>query len=117
MSGTASRAPTTRHVAIVERDERHVAIGRRQQGWDAKVVHPEHIYEARKGEKPRQVAVLDVDHRRTMEAEITNRAVEFIKRNAKRWQAVFCLRFVLVGSHADAAKSGVRWQNRQWRLG
>jgi arylsulfatase A-like enzyme len=52
------------------------------QGWDAKVVHPEHIYEARKGEKPRQVAVLDVDRRRTMEAEITSRAVEFIKRNA-----------------------------------
>ena len=52
------------------------------QGWNAKVVHPEHIYEARKGEKPRQVAVLDVDRRRTMEAEITSRAVEFIKRNA-----------------------------------
>ena len=53
-----------------------------KQGWNAKVVHPEHIYEARKGEKPRQVAVLDVDRRRTMEAEITSRAVEFIKRNA-----------------------------------
>jgi hypothetical protein len=57
------------------------SVGNRQ-GWDAKVVHPEHIYEARKGEKPRQVAVLDVDRRRTMEAEITSRAVEFIKRNA-----------------------------------
>ena len=76
-----------------------------KQGWNAKVVHPEHIYEARKGEKPRQVAVLDVDRRRTMEAEITSRAVDFIKRNAKRRQAVLCLRFVLVGSHADAAKS------------
>jgi arylsulfatase A-like enzyme len=53
-----------------------------KQGWDAKVVHPEYIYEARKGEKPRQVAVLDVDRRRTMEAEITGRTVEFIKRNA-----------------------------------
>jgi arylsulfatase len=53
-----------------------------KQGWDAKVVHPQHIYEARKGEKPRQVAVLDVDRRRTMDAEIAGRAVEFIKRNA-----------------------------------
>ena len=53
-----------------------------KQGWDANVVHPEYIYEARKGEKARQVAVLDVDRRRTMEAEITSRTVEFIKRNA-----------------------------------
>ncbi len=53
-----------------------------KEGWNAKVVHPEHIYEARKGEKPRQIAVLDVDRRRTMDAEITSRAVEFIKRNA-----------------------------------
>ena len=53
-----------------------------KQGWNAKVVHPEHIYEARKGEKARQIAVLDVERRRTMEAEITSRAVEFIKRNA-----------------------------------
>lgn len=52
-----------------------------KQGWDAKRVPPEPIYEARKGEKPRQIAVLDVDRRRTMEAEITSRAVEFIKRN------------------------------------
>src|SRR4051812_7711958 len=53
-----------------------------KQGWDAKVVHPQHIYEARRGERPRQVAVLDVDRRRTMDAEIAGRAVEFIKRNA-----------------------------------
>jgi arylsulfatase A-like enzyme len=53
-----------------------------EQGWDAKVVHPQHIYEARKGEKPRQVAVLDVDRRRSVDAEIAGRAVEFIKRNA-----------------------------------
>jgi hypothetical protein len=57
------------------------SVGSRQ-GWNAKVVQPQHIYEARKGEKPRQVAVLDVDRRRTMDAEITSRAVEFIKRNA-----------------------------------
>lgn len=53
-----------------------------RQGWNPKTVHPEHVYEARKGEGARQVAVLDVDRRRTMEAEITGRAVDFIKRNA-----------------------------------
>jgi arylsulfatase A-like enzyme len=53
-----------------------------KQGWDAKVVHAEYIYEAGKGEKARPVAELNVDRRRTMEAEITSRAVEFIKRNA-----------------------------------
>lgn len=53
-----------------------------KQGWGRKVVHPEHIYEVRKGEKPRQVAVLDVDRRRARDAEIAGRAVEFIKRNA-----------------------------------
>src|SRR5471030_1845867 len=53
-----------------------------KQGWNAKRVEPEPIYEARKGEKPRVVANLDVDNRRTMEAEITSRAVQFIKRNA-----------------------------------
>jgi arylsulfatase len=53
------------------------------QGWSAKVVHPEHLYEARKGEKARQIAALTVDRRRTMEAEITTRAVEFIKRHAQ----------------------------------
>jgi arylsulfatase A-like enzyme len=53
-----------------------------KQGWDPKIVHPEHIYDARKGEKARQVAELNLDNRRTMEAEITNRAIDFIKRNA-----------------------------------
>src|SRR5262249_3700763 len=53
-----------------------------KQGWNPNVVPPEYIYEARKGEKARQVAELNLDRRRTMEAEITNHAVDFIKRNA-----------------------------------
>jgi arylsulfatase A-like enzyme len=53
-----------------------------KQGWDPKVVHSEYIYEGRKGEKVRRVAPLDLDSRRTIEAEITNRTVDFIKRNA-----------------------------------
>ena len=52
------------------------------QGWNADVVPPEPIYEARKGESARQVATLDVERRRSMDAEITVRAVQFIKRHA-----------------------------------
>src|ERR1022692_1272375 len=53
-----------------------------KQGWNENIAHPQYIYEARKGEKPKQIAVLDLERRRTMEAEITSRAVDFIKRNA-----------------------------------
>jgi arylsulfatase len=53
-----------------------------KQGWNANLVHPEPIYEARKGDKARHVAELDVERRREMDAEITTRAVEFINRNA-----------------------------------
>jgi arylsulfatase A-like enzyme len=60
-----------------------------KQGWNAKVVPPEPIYEARKGEKPRVVGTLDLENRRTMEAEITNRAVDFIKRNASAGKPFF----------------------------
>ena len=60
-----------------------------KQGWDANVVSPEPIFEARKGEKARQVAKLDVAHRRTMEAEITDRAIDFIKRNATTGKPFF----------------------------
>jgi arylsulfatase len=60
-----------------------------KQGWNAKVVSPEPIFEARKGEKARQVAELDVTRRRNMEAEITTRAVDFIKRNATAGKPFF----------------------------
>ena len=53
-----------------------------KQGWNLTIASPEPIYEAHKGEKARQVGELNLDTRRTMEAEITNRAVDFIKRNA-----------------------------------
>jgi arylsulfatase len=54
-----------------------------KQGWHPKIVRAEPIYDARKGEKAQVVAELNVDNRRTMEAEITKHAVEFIKRNAR----------------------------------
>jgi arylsulfatase A-like enzyme len=52
------------------------------QGWNENIAHPQYIYEARKGETPKKIAILDLERRRTMEAEITTRAVDFIKRNA-----------------------------------
>jgi arylsulfatase len=42
---------------------------------NASIVRPQNIYEAQKGEKARVVGELDLDRRRTMEAEITSRAV------------------------------------------
>jgi len=60
-----------------------------KQGWSAKIVGPEPIYDARKGERARRVADLNLDNRRTMEAEITNRAVEFIKRNGTAGKPFF----------------------------
>jgi arylsulfatase A-like enzyme len=53
-----------------------------KQGWDPKLVSAQPIFEARRGEKHRRVADLDLEHKRNMEKEITTRAVEFIKRNA-----------------------------------
>ena len=60
-----------------------------KQGWNAKEVPAEPIYEARKGEKARVVGTLDLEKRRTMEAEITARAVEFIRRNASQGKPFF----------------------------
>src|SRR3954454_2069701 len=53
-----------------------------KQGWDPNVVRAEPVYEARKGEKPRQVSELNLEQRLTMEKEITTRATAFIRRNA-----------------------------------
>jgi arylsulfatase A-like enzyme len=53
-----------------------------KQGWNRDIAPLEPIYEARRGEKARRVGELNLDARRTMEAEITDRAVGFIKRNA-----------------------------------
>src|SRR6266705_925208 len=60
-----------------------------KEGWDPSLVPAEPIYEARKGEKPRKAAELDLDHRRAMEKEITTRAVEFIRRTANSGRPFF----------------------------
>jgi arylsulfatase len=59
------------------------------QGWNENIVPLEPIYEARKGEKARQVAGLDLERHRRMDAEITSRAVGFIKRQASSGQPFF----------------------------
>jgi len=53
-----------------------------KQGWNEHLAPPEPIYEARKGGKAQVVGRLDLDHHRGMDAEITARAVEFIRRQA-----------------------------------
>ena len=53
-----------------------------KQGWSSAIAPLESIFDARKGEPAKKVGELNLDTRRTMEAEITNRAVAFIKRNA-----------------------------------
>jgi arylsulfatase A-like enzyme len=53
-----------------------------KQGWNARIVEPEPIYEARKGEKAQKVGEMNLERRLTTEAEITSHAVDFIKRNA-----------------------------------
>ena len=60
-----------------------------KQGWNDKEVPAEPIHDARKGEKARVVGTLNLENRRTMEAEITNRAVEFITANAKAAKPFF----------------------------
>jgi arylsulfatase len=44
-------------------------------------VPPEQIMEGKKGEKSRDVAVYDLDQRRLIDAEITRRTIDFMKRN------------------------------------
>ncbi len=60
-----------------------------KQGWNADITPLEPVYEARKGEKAKQVAQLDLEHHRRMDAEITRRAVDFIMREAKTGRPFF----------------------------
>jgi hypothetical protein len=81
MSGKRRAHLRRERVALGERDERSLAISRRKARLECK--DPEHIYEARKGEKAQQIGVLDVEQRRLMEAEITRRTIDFMQRQAK----------------------------------
>lgn len=64
------------------------AIGS-QQGWNPSLVPPQYIYEAHAGEPAKKVAELNMQTRRTLDGEITRRAVDFIQRNAKAGKPFF----------------------------
>lgn len=60
-----------------------------KQGWNASIAPLEPIYEVKKNEKPNKVGSLNLEKRRTMEAEITEHTVAFIKRNASAKKPFF----------------------------
>ena len=64
------------------------SVGSRQ-GWDPNMVPAQPIYEARRGERARQVGELNLDRRLMMEKEITMPAVSFIRRNATAGKPFF----------------------------
>jgi arylsulfatase len=60
-----------------------------KQAWDPSLAAAQPIYEAHKGERSRQVAVLDVERKRAMDKEITTRASAFIRKNASAAKPFF----------------------------
>ncbi|WP_198670245.1 arylsulfatase [Dyella sp. C9] len=64
------------------------AVGAKQ-GWSPEIAPLEPIYEAHKGANARQVGELTLETRRTMETEITSRAIAFIERNAAAGKLFF----------------------------
>ena len=72
----------------------------------------EHIMEGRKGEQSRELAVYDLEQRRLIDAEITRRTIDFMKRSVRGGQAVLRLRAVHAGAFSDAAEPGLRGQDR-----
>ena len=81
------------------------AVGFKESG-----VEPEHIMEGRKGEKSRNLEVYDLKQRRLIDAEVTRRSVDFMKRSVKKgkpFYAYVCMTPVLSNfpsalSHARA---------------
>ena len=57
--------------------------------WDSKVAPPEYIMEGRKGEKSRNVKVYDEEQRRLIDAELTRRSVDFMRRQAEAGKPFF----------------------------
>ncbi len=54
------------------------AVGFKESG-----VEPEHVMEGRKGEKSRDIEVYDLEARRRIDAEITRRSIDFMKRSVR----------------------------------
>jgi len=57
--------------------------------FDPNVAHLEHLMEGRKGEATRAIAVYDNQARRNIDAELTRRTVDFMKRNAEAGKPFF----------------------------
>jgi arylsulfatase len=49
-------------------------------GWSENIMPPEQIIEGKKGDKSRNVRVYDIEQRRIMDAEITKRTIDFMRR-------------------------------------
>ncbi len=86
-------------------------------GYSPAIMPPEQIMEGRKGEKSRDVKVYDLEQRRLIDAEITRRSIAFMEREVQAEKALLRLRDADAAASADAAQSGIRRQDRQWRLG
>lgn len=57
--------------------------------WDPQVAPPEYIMEGRKGEKSRNVKIYDEEQRRLIDAELTRRAVDFMRRQREAGKPFF----------------------------
>lgn len=59
------------------------------KGYDESIVEPEYIMEGKKGEKSNKVRKYDLEQRRTMDAALTTRSLDFIQRSAKAGKPFF----------------------------
>ena len=87
------------------------AVGFKESG-----VEPEHIMEGRKGEKSRNLEVYDLKQRRLIDAEITRRTVDFMKRSVKAGKPFYAYVCHDPAAHPGAAASGFRGQDRLRRF-
>ena len=60
-----------------------------QQGFDPKVVKTPMIVESRRGQMPKPVKAYDLKTRKTIDSELTKRAIKFIKSKAKAKEPFF----------------------------
>jgi hypothetical protein len=72
----------------------------------------EHIMEGKKGEKSRELHVYDLEQRGLIDAEITRRTIDFIKRSAQSGKPFYAyVPFTLV-QFPHPAEQKLCWQNR-----
>jgi hypothetical protein len=103
-SGMAFRAQQTRR------------SGRRSPLQEPPAYRLTHIMEGRKGEKSRELAVYDLEQRRLIDAEITRRTINFMRRSAGSGKPFYVLRPIHIGTLPDLAELGVCGPDRFWRF-